>query len=153
MPGECRTFCAHRVFTYSREYGKFSQAFRGRFLGGNQIVKVFKKPFRLIHALSFHAFRHERRGSRADGTPYALKSRILHLVLLELKVDRDSITAQRVMSLRRPIRVAQPAKIARLPAVVDYDFLIKIAQVRNHASISCTFKMPEARASISSRVL
>src|SRR5438552_17322759 len=116
-------------------------------------MKLFKDLLRLCPALALDALRHHRRRCLRNSAPRALKRHIADGVAVDLQIDREMISAQRVIPLGLLVGIGQLAVISRLLAVLQDDLLVEVAQVRHQPKTSRTLFRPSTSASTSARVL
>src|SRR3954452_21723405 len=104
---------------------------------------------RVLDALALQHLGHQRRGRGRDRAAAPLKADIGDPVALDREIDRHPVAAERVVAARQMRRMLQWVEIARMPAVIEDDVLIQLAQFVAHRNISRQASTASASWSIS----
>ena len=95
-------------------------------------MELGEEAVRLVDRLAFQHLGHQRGGGGRDRAAAALEADIGDLVAVDREIDRDPVAAQRVVAARQMRRVFERVEIARVPAVVEDDVLVQLAQIVTH---------------------
>ena len=121
----------------------------GRLAAGHPRMELREERPRLGYGLALEHFGHQRgRRGRNRAAP-ALEADIGDPVAVERQVDRHPVAAQRVIALREMRRMLDRPEIPRVPAVIEDDVLIKLAQIHHRKNISRAASSASASRSIS----
>src|SRR5271157_1727794 len=96
---------------------------------GDQVVKGFEQRVRLSASLPLQNLRQDRSRGRGNGATGALEADVGDPVVLELQIDRKPVAAKGIVTVRVAVGVLHAMTVARPPAVVKYDFLIKAFEI------------------------
>src|ERR1700712_2800303 len=122
-----------------------------RHLAGHELMKSFEDRFGFDAALSLDRRRHERRRRFRDGAALALEADVAHRLAVHLHPERQRIAAEGIAALDRSISVDHLPEIARLPVVLEDDFLIEGVGVA-HTNRSSDMRSRFSRISLTSIV-
>src|SRR3954465_6674204 len=117
-------------------------------------MELREQLFRVLDALALQHLGHQRGGRRRNRAAAALEANIGDAVALDREIDRHPVAAERVVAARQMRRTLQGVEIARMPAVIEDDVLIQLAQIVAHRrNISRQASTASASRSISASSL
>src|SRR6266705_3381129 len=127
VPGQRRAFYAHRKLAHT---GKDLQTTKliGLCLfielARHHAMKFIEEHFHFLLALSLHRLRHHAGRSFRNGTTGTFKTYIFDLIVLNVEVDVELVTAQWIVAFSPAVRILELMKIPRLLVVIEDDLLI-----------------------------
>src|SRR6185503_5754607 len=113
------------------------------------IAERLKHRFRISRRFSFDCLGHERGGRFRDRTPRPLrhlKTDVADRLAVELHVQLNPVTAQRIVAFRLAVGRFNALEIPRAAVVVENDLLIELAEIRH-----CSARRPRTIASSCAR--
>src|SRR5262249_33793528 len=116
---------------------------------GDLGVERGEERLRLIERLPLQHLGHERGRGGRDGAAAPLERDVGDAVAVEPQINRDAVAAERVVAVREMARMLERAEIPRMPAVIQDDVLVKLAEVHYRANIFCAATIASASASTS----
>jgi hypothetical protein len=127
MPGKSRTFDTHWIFLNAGKYRQFTHCGRIEVrlqAVGRQLLEAFKESFDFRFGLSFKVFGHHGSGSYGNGTSRADKADVFDNIILNLHIDREFISTERIKAIRLPVCALELSAIPRPPVMIEESFLI-----------------------------
>src|ERR1051325_2530012 len=95
-------------------------------------MELREQLLRVLNAFPFQHLGHQRGGRGRDRAAAPLEADIRDAVALDREIDRHPVAAERVVAARQMRRLLQGVEIARMPAVIEDDALIKRAKIFAH---------------------
>src|SRR3989338_1110055 len=124
MPAQGRALDPGRIFPDTGECRQFPELFdiSINHPGCNKVMKLIKYNFRLGNGFALHDISHQRRRGNGDGATGTVETDIGNTAAIQFQVDRQSVTAERVESLKLAVGASKLAEIMGTAVMIDYHF-------------------------------